>query len=64
MALGRKNYLFAGSDAGGERAVLIDSLIETAVLNGLNPQAYLADLVARHPAKRIDELLPWNWQQA
>ena len=67
IALGRKNYLFAGSDAGGERAALIYSLIETAVLNALNPQAYLADLVARiasHPAKRIDELLPWNWQPA
>lgn len=51
----------------GERASLIYSLIETAVLNGLNPQAYLADVVARvagHPAKRIDELLPWNWQSA
>lgn len=67
IALGRKNYLFAGSDAGGERAALTYSLIETAVLNALNPQAYLADIVARiagHPAKRIDELLPWNWQSA
>lgn len=67
IVLGRKNYLFAGFDAGGERAALTYSLIETAVLNALNPQAYLADVVARiagHPAKRIDEQLPWNWRSA
>jgi transposase len=65
VAIGRKNYLFAGSDAGGRRAAAIYSLIETAKLNGLNPQHYLADLLARiadHPARRIAELLPWNWQ--
>src|SRR5215510_11680124 len=65
VAIGRKNYLFAGSDAGGRRAAAIYSLIETAKLNGLNPQHYLADVLARiadHPARRIAELLPWNWQ--
>src|SRR5881227_1113157 len=65
VAIGRKNYLFAGSDAGGRRAAAIYSLIESAKLNGLNPQQYLADLLARiadHPARRIAELLPWNWQ--
>lgn len=64
LALGRKNYLFAGSDAGGERAAAIYSLIETAKLNGLDPEAYLRDVIARiadHPINRIGELLPWNW---
>src|SRR5712672_2166475 len=63
----RKNYLFAGSDAGGRRAAAMYSLIESAKLNGLNPQHYLTDLLARiadHPARRIAELLPWNWQPA
>jgi transposase len=62
-AIGRKNYLFAGSDAGGRRAAAIYSLIESAKLNGLNPQHYLADVLARitdHLARRIAELLPWN----
>src|SRR5438270_11770300 len=65
IAIGRKNYLFAGSDAGGRRAAAMYSLIESAKLNGLNPQHYLADVLARiadHPARRIAELLPWNWQ--
>ncbi|MGF1627279.1 MAG: transposase [Alphaproteobacteria bacterium] len=65
IALGRKNYLFAGSDTGGERAAAIYSLIETAALNGLNPQSYLADVIARiaaHPARRLADLLPYNWQ--
>ena len=65
VAIGRKNYLFAGSDAGGRRAAAMYSLIESAKLNGANPQHYLADVLARiadHPARRIDELLPWNWQ--
>jgi len=65
VAIGRKNYLFAGSDAGGRRAAAIYSLIESAKLNGLNPQHYLADVLVRiadHPARRIAELLPWNWQ--
>ena len=65
VAIGRKNYLFAGSDRGGERAAALYALIETAKLNGLNPEAYLADVLARiadHPAKRVAELLPWNWK--
>jgi IS66 C-terminal element len=65
IAIGRKNYLFAGSDAGGRRAAAIYTLIESAKLNRLNPQHYLADVLARiadHPARRIAELLPWNWQ--
>ncbi|MGH7022553.1 MAG: IS66 family transposase [Caulobacteraceae bacterium] len=64
LALGRKNYLFAGSDAGGRRAAILYTLIGTAKLNGLDPQAWLTDAIARiadHPASRIDELLPWNW---
>lgn len=64
LALGRKNYLFAGSDAGGERAAAIYSLIETAKLNGLDPQAYLRDVftcIADYPVNRVDELLPWNF---
>jgi transposase len=67
VAIGRKNYLFAGSDAGGRRAAAMYSLIETAKLNGIDPQAYLADLldrIADHPARRIAELLPWNWKPA
>ncbi len=66
IALGRKNYLFAGSDAGGERAAAIYSLIETAKLNGLDPEAYLRDVLTRiadHKINRIDELLPWNWRK-
>jgi hypothetical protein len=61
----RKNYLFAGSDAGGRRAATIYSLIESAKLNGLNPQHYLTDVLTRiadHPARHVAELLPWNWQ--
>lgn len=63
VALGRSNYLFMGSDAGGERAAAIYSLVESAKLNGRDPQAYLRDVLARiadHPINRIDELLPWN----
>ena len=65
LAIGRKNYLFAGSDAGGRRAAAIHSLIENAKLNALNPQHYIADVLARiadRPPPRIAELLPWNWQ--
>ena len=67
VAIGRKNYLFAGSDAGGRRAAAMYSLVESAKLNGINPQHYLADVLIRiadHPARRIAELLPWNWQPA
>ncbi len=63
VALGRKNYLFFGSDAGGERAAAIYSLVETAKLNGLDPEAYLREVferIAEHPINRIEELLPWN----
>jgi len=67
LVLGRKNYLFAGSDAGGRRAAIMYTIIETAKMTGLDPEAYLADVIARiadHPANRIDELLPWNWSAA
>ena len=63
VALGRKNYLFAGSDAGGERAAAIYSLLGTAKLNGLDPEAYLRavlERIADHPINRIEELLPWR----
>lgn len=63
VALGRNNYLFMGSDDGGERAASLYSLLETAKLNGLDPEAYLRDVLARigeHPINRVDELLPWN----
>ena len=63
-ALGRKAWLFCGSDRGGERAAAMYSLLVTARLNGIDPQAWLADVLARiadHPARRLDELLPWNW---
>jgi transposase len=65
IALGRKCWLFAGSDRGGERAATMYSLIVTAKMNDIDPQAWLADVLARiasHPASRLDELLPWNWQ--
>ena len=65
IALGRKSWLFAGSDRGGERAAAMYSLIVTAKLNNVDPQAWLADVLGRiasHPARQIDELLPWNWQ--
>ncbi len=64
LALGRKNYLFAGSDEGGRRAAIMYTLIETARLNGVDPEAWLADVIARiadHPINRVDQLLPWNW---
>jgi transposase len=63
VALGRKNYLFAGADCGGERAAAIYSLIGTAKLNGIDPEGYLRYVltnIAEHPINRIDELLPWN----
>ena len=67
IAVGRRNWTFAGSDRGGERAAAIYTLVETAKLNGVDPQAWLADVLARladHPAKRITDLLPWNWDAA
>jgi hypothetical protein len=65
VALGRKAWLFAGSDRGGERAAAIYSLIFTARLNDVDPRAWLADVLTRiadHPAKSLHELLPWAWQ--
>ena len=65
VAVGRRNWTFAGSDEGGRRAAALYALIETAKLNDIDPHAWLADVLARlpdHPAKRIHELLPWNWK--
>jgi transposase len=66
IALGRKNHLFAGSDGGGVRWATVCSLIATAKLNNVEPFAWLRDVLQRmtdgHPASRLDELLPWNWQ--
>jgi transposase len=67
VALGRKSWLFCGSDRGGQRAAAMYSLIVTAKMNGVDPQAWLADVLKRiagHPAPRLDELLPWNWSKA
>lgn len=65
IAVGRKNWLFAGADCGGERAATFYTLLETAKLNGVNPQTWLADVLERigqgYPINRIDDLLPWNW---
>ena len=64
IALGRKSWLFCGSDRGGQRAAAMYSLVVTAKMNGIDPQAWLADVlfrIATHPAHRLDELLPWNW---
>ena len=65
IALGRKSWLFVGSDRGGQRAAAMYSLIVTAKMNDVDPQAWLADVLARiaeHSAQRLDELLPWNWR--
>ncbi|MGJ5222428.1 IS66 family transposase, partial [Bradyrhizobium oligotrophicum] len=67
VAIGRKNWTFAGSDEGGRRAAAIYTLIQTARLNSVDPQAWLADVLARlpdHPASSIADLLPWNWKPA
>jgi len=67
IALGRKSWLFCGSDRGGQRAAAMYSLIVTCKMNDVDPHAWLADVLARiatHPAHRIDELLPWNWRAA
>ncbi|CAH2606032.1 transposase (plasmid) [Rhodovastum atsumiense] len=64
--LGRRNYLFCGSDAGGRRAACIYTIIETCKLNSIDPQAYLTDILGRiadHPIQRISELLPWHWKK-
>jgi transposase len=66
VAMGRKNWTFAGSHEGGRRAAVVYTLIATAKLNDIDPQAWLADVLARlpdHPAKHIHELLPWNWRR-
>lgn len=65
VPLGRKSWLFCGSDRGGQRAAVAYSLIQTCRLNDVDPQAWLADILARiadHPVSRLDELLPWNWR--
>src|SRR5207302_3318111 len=67
IAIRRKAWLFAGSDRGGERAASMFTLIETAKLNGIDPQTWLADVLARindHNVQRLDQLLPWNWKAA
>ena len=67
IALGRKSWLFAGSDRGGQRAAVMYSLIVTAKMNDVDPQAWLAHVLGRiadHPASRLHELLPWNWAAA
>ena len=67
IGIGRKNWLFAGADTGAETLARAMTIIETAKLNGLNPQAYLADVLERindHKINRLDELLPWNWAPA
>jgi hypothetical protein len=66
IALGRKSWLFAGSDRGGQRAAVMYSLIVSAKMNDVDPQAWLAYVlanIAKHPASRLDVLLPWNWRQ-
>ena len=67
IALGRKSWLFCGSDRGGQRAAIMYSLIVSCKMNGVDPQAWLADVLARiaeHPANRLDALMPWNWKPA
>ena len=64
IAIGRKNYLFAGSDSGGDRAAAIYSLVQTAKLNDMNPEAYLRDILAKiadgQPINKVEALLPWQ----
>lgn len=67
VALGRKSWQFCSSDRGGQRVAILYSLIVTAKMNDVDPQAWLAEIFARiagHPASRLDELLPWNWNAA
>jgi transposase len=67
IAITRKNFLFLGSEAGGERAAILYTVLESAKLGGLDPEAYLADVIDRmargHPINRLNEPLPWNWQR-
>ena len=65
IGIGRKNWLFAGADTGAETLARAMTIIETAKLNGLDPQAYLADILDRihdHKINQLEELLPWNWE--
>jgi hypothetical protein len=65
IALGRKSWLFAGSERGGDRAAFMYTLIVTAKMNDIDPQAWMADVLARLPSMtvlRVHELLPWNWK--
>jgi transposase len=66
IALGRRNWLFAGSHSGGKRAAAMYSILQTAKLNGVNPEVYLTDILAKiaagHPISRISELMPWAFQ--
>ena len=67
VAIGRGNWMFAGSDEGGRRAAAVYTLIETCKLNNVDPQAWLAHVLAKlpdHPASRVNELLPWKWKAA
>ena len=67
IALGRKSWLFCGSDRGGECAAVMYSLIVTAKMNDVDPQAWLTDVLARiaeYPVQSLDELLPWNWRSS
>jgi transposase len=67
VAVGRRNWTFAGSDAGGHRAAAVYTLIETCKMNDVDPQAWLADVLARlpdHSANKVADLLPWNWRSA
>jgi hypothetical protein len=67
IAVGRRNWLFAGSDEGGDRAAIVITVLQTAKLNGINPQTYLTDVLTKitdgHPASRINEILPWAIDQ-
>lgn len=66
VPLGRKAWLFCGSDRGGQRAAVLYTLIQSARLNDVDPQAWLADVLARiadHPVRQLDQLLPWNWHK-
>jgi hypothetical protein len=68
IAITRKNFLFLGSNAGGGRAAVIYTVLQTVKLNGLDPEAYLTDVIDRmakgHPFSRLSELLPWNWKKS